>query len=161
MTDKISPHKTRDSFGSGFNQNAIRRGGVVCSIVEHSVRTETSAVKAASEEAIRSLKAAVEQGVFPQSTLLPKTNGADMTDKFDPEATPECDKWHKIYDIMSDGFGKLWRKMAKAQERRARIAERKLEIAITALKDIRDDMFNSGHESEAQDALTKIEEVGK
>jgi len=46
----------QDDFGSGFNQNAIRRGGVVCSIVEHSIRTETTAVKAASQEAIKRLK---------------------------------------------------------------------------------------------------------
>ncbi len=62
----------RDRYGSGFNQNAIRRGGVVCSIVEYSERTETPAVKAASKEAVKFLKAALARGDVPLSMLASK-----------------------------------------------------------------------------------------
>jgi hypothetical protein len=46
----------QDDFGSGFNPNVVRRGGVACSVNTHSIRTETAEVKAASQEAIKRLK---------------------------------------------------------------------------------------------------------
>ena len=56
----------RNNFGSGFNSNAVRQGGVVVSTKENSARTITPAVKAASKIAIALLKAAVARGDLPQ-----------------------------------------------------------------------------------------------
>jgi predicted RNase H-like HicB family nuclease len=48
---------------SSFNPNAEKRGGVVCSKIEDSVRTDTPATKLASKEAVKRLKRLVE--VYP------------------------------------------------------------------------------------------------
>jgi predicted RNase H-like HicB family nuclease len=45
---------------SSFNPNAEKRGGVVCSKIEDSVRTDTPATKLASKEAVKRLKRLVE-----------------------------------------------------------------------------------------------------
>lgn len=56
----------RNDFGSGFNPNAIRCGGVIISTKEDSVRTQTPAVKEAAKAAIALLKSAVARGDLPQ-----------------------------------------------------------------------------------------------
>jgi phenylalanyl-tRNA synthetase beta subunit len=63
--------KFYEQFGSGFNPNAERRGGVMCSINDHSVRREeTPTDKEASERAVAILKRLVEEGKIPASMLL-------------------------------------------------------------------------------------------
>ena len=50
------------STGGKMNPNAIRKGGVVVSVVKDSVREETPQLLAASKVAVKVLKAAVARG---------------------------------------------------------------------------------------------------
>lgn len=51
-----------------------------------------------------------------------------MTDKFDPEATPECDELELQLYIIPEHY-----EFAQELERRARVAEHKIDVALVAL----------------------------
>lgn len=59
---------------SSFNPSAEKKGGVVCSKIEDSVRTDTPATKSASKEAVKRLKRLVE--VHPEL----KNNASNQND---------------------------------------------------------------------------------
>jgi hypothetical protein len=75
----------RDTFGSGFNPNAERRGGVVVSIRENFIREETPRDKEVSERAVAILKRLVEEGKIPASMLLGKKLHEAAVDSVDRE----------------------------------------------------------------------------
>jgi hypothetical protein len=92
-----------------------------------------------------------------------------MTAQFDPNATPFCDQNARVIQTfnsidygMSVNSHVLFLDDAETLERRARIAEEKLRIAIDALRFI--ERFTEAFEQRkifADETMREIEEVGK
>ena len=71
-------------FGTGFPQNAEKLGGVLVSTAAHTVRTETSAVKAASADAVKAIKEAFDKELIPKEY----------------QVSPEFKVGDKVFDIL-------------------------------------------------------------
>ena len=81
---------------------------------------------------------------------------ASMQTKFDPNATPKCNKL-----IASAAGYYSWRDAAKELEKRARIAEEKLRVAVEALQATFPGTFGDEIRRYNKEKLEEIEQVNK
>jgi hypothetical protein len=81
-----------------------------------------------------------------------------MTEKFDPNYTPLYDHACSV-DLPHLDYSVGWPAMFQEQERRARIAEEKLKIAVDVIYSIYRQQSNNW--VDYQDVIKKIEQVGK